>query len=147
MYWRMFGQELHFEGEISRRIGAATTAFRQIARPILGDKHVSTATRLQLLEVLVCSRLMYNAGMWPKLSKRQHTKVEHAIVSWQRRIIGTGFWSQATISDQSLQRTWKLPTLEVRLAVPRLRFALSAYRHAHATTWKLLGHVDSPITS
>lgn len=39
-----FGQELHFEGEISRRIGAATTAFRQIARPILGNKHVSTAT-------------------------------------------------------------------------------------------------------
>lgn len=67
------------------------------------------------------------------------TKVEHAIVSWQRRIIGTGFWSQATMSDQSLQRIWKLPTLEVRLAVARLRFALAAYRHAHATTWKLLG--------
>ena len=134
-----FGQELHFEGEVNRRVGVATTTFRQVARPVLGNKHISIATRLQLLEALVCSKLMYNSGTWPQLSGRQHAKVEHAIISWQRRIIGTGFWSQHTINDQSLQRLWKLPSLEVRLAVARLRFALAAYRHAHSTTWRLLG--------
>ena len=134
-----FGQELHFEGEVNRRVGVATTTFRQVARPVLGNNHISIATRLQLLEALVCSKLMYNSGTWPQLSRRQHAKVEHAIISWQRRIIGTGFWSQHTINDQSLQRLWKLPSLEVRLAVARLRFALAAYRHAHSTTWRLLG--------
>ena len=135
-----FGQELHFDGEVNRRVGAAMTSFRQVARPVLGNKHISIATRLQLFEALVCSKLMYNSGTWPQLSKRQHARVEHAIISWQRRIIGTGFWSQHTINDQSLQRIWKLPSLEVRLAVARLRFALAAHRHAYSTTWRLLGH-------
>ena len=115
------------------------TSFRQVVRPVLGNKHISIPTRLQLLEALVCSKLMYNSGTWPQLSKRQHAKIEHAIISWQRRIIGTGFWSHHTINDQSLQRLWKLPSLEVRLAVARLRFALAAHRHAHSTTWRLLG--------
>ena len=134
-----FGQELHFEGEVNRRVGAAMTSFRQVVRPVLGNKHISIPTRLQLLEALVCSKLMYNSGTWPQLSKRQHAKIEHAIISWQRRIIGTGFWSHHAINDQSLQRLWKLPSLEVRLAVARLRFALAAHRHAHSTTWRLLG--------
>ena len=39
----------------------------------------------------------------------------------------------------TIQRRWKLPTLDTRLAVGRIRFALAAHRHARDTTWALIG--------
>ena len=134
-----FGQGLHFGGEINRRIGAATTTFRQLAKPLFANRRISIPTRLQLLEALVCSKLMYNSGVWPQLTGRQHQKLEHTIIGWQRRIINQGFWSEDLVRDEVLQRRWQLPTLAVRLAVARIRFALAASRKPLETTWRLIG--------
>ena len=134
-----FGQGLHFGGEINRRIGAATTTFRQLSKPLFANRRISIPTRLQLLEALVCSKLMYNSGVWPQLTGRQHQKLEHTIIGWQRRIINQGFWSEELVRDEVLQRRWQLPTLAVRLAVARIRFALAASRNPMETTWRLIG--------
>ena len=134
-----FGQSLHFGGEVQRRIGQATTAFRQLAKPVFANRKISITTRLQLLEALVCSRLLYNAGVWPELTPKQHKKLEHVILVWQRRVIGKGFWSNDNVPDAVLQRRWKLPPLATRLALARIRFALAASRHASSTVWRLIG--------
>lgn len=130
---------MHCGGEINRRIGAATATFRQLAKPLFANRRISIPTRLQLLEALVCSKLMYNSGVWPQLTGRQHQKLEHTIIGWQRRIINQGFWSEELVRDEVFQRRWQLPTLAVRLAVARLRFALAASRKPTETTWRLIG--------
>ena len=131
-------QEQNFDLEIKRRIGIAQSAFRLLARPVFKNRRISCASRLQLLESLVCTKLFYNTGPWPQLRPGRMRKLEHAVISWQRQIIGAGFWKEDRTTDADLQRQWLLPTIGVRFAVTRLRFALAAFKSARDTVWTLL---------
>lgn len=131
-------QEQNFDLEIRRRIGIAQTAFRMLARPVFRNKRISCASRLQLLESLICTKLFYNTGPWPALRPGRLRKLEQTVIRWQRQIIGNGFWTDNCATDIDLQRQWLLPTIGVRFAMCRLRFGLAAFRASHSTTWQLL---------
>ena len=70
-------------------------------------------------------------------------RLEAAIVKWQRRIIGNGFWSQDTISDAEPRATWKLPCLALRLTKHRLLFLLQLHQHAPSMVWDTITAADA----
>eukprot|EP00435_Cladocopium_sp_Y103_P057853 s641_g20.t1 len=125
-----FSQSLSFASELDARLGKASNAFRQLSRGIFRNSSLKPVLRLQLLESLVLSILMYGSGTWPLLSHRQYCKISHAIVGWQRQITGEGYWVENRISDADFLAKWSLPPLSARLAKHRLLYAFQLVRKA-----------------
>ena len=126
----MFAQSSTVQAEIHTRIGKATAAYREMAKPIFGNKHIPVRTRLQLLESLVIPVLVHGCGTWPTLTERQFQKINHVIIMWQRKIANDGFWSANSSSDWEFQARWKRIPLGLRLAKHRLLYALKLVRFA-----------------
>ena len=126
----MFAQSSTVQAEIHTRIGKATAAYREMAKPIFGNKHIPVRTRLQLLESLVIPVLMHGCGTWPTLTERQFQKINHVIIMWQRKIANDGFWCSGSSSDWEFQARWKRIPLGLRLAKHRLLYAFKLVRYA-----------------
>eukprot|EP00435_Cladocopium_sp_Y103_P023215 s1491_g5.t1 len=118
-----FSQSLSFTSELNSRLGKAANAYRQMSKGIFRNRSLDPVLRLQLLESLVLSILMYGSGVWPLLSHRHYCKLSHAIIGWQRQITGDTFWCEKRISDAEFLAKWKLPPLSARLAKHRLLYA------------------------
>jgi hypothetical protein len=52
-------QSMSVAAELKTRVGKASNAFRQMRKTIFHNRHIPVRTRLQLLESLVLSILMY----------------------------------------------------------------------------------------
>eukprot|EP00435_Cladocopium_sp_Y103_P065630 s84_g27.t1 len=111
-----FSQSLSFASELTSRLGKAANAYRQLSKSLFRNRSLTPVLRLQLLESLVLSILMYGSGVWPLLSHRQYGKLSHAIIGWQRNITGDMFWRDDRLSDAEFLAKWKLPPLSARLA-------------------------------
>ena len=59
--------------EVRHRLNLAAAAHHQISRRLLHNRHIPVKIRLQLLDALVGSVLLYGAGNWPILSAQQFT--------------------------------------------------------------------------
>ena len=59
---------------------------------------------------------------------RSFNSLHACIIGWQRSIINDGFWTSDQHTDFSLQCTWRLPPLTLRLAKARLLYAFHAVR-------------------
>ena len=114
--------------ECAHRRVRATQAFRQVAKPILRNRHVSVDTRLKLFESLVVPVLLHGAGNWGLLPTRQFASLQTCLMNWQRSIINDGFWTDNQHTDFDLQCKWKLPPLAFRLAKARLLYAFHLFR-------------------
>eukprot|EP00434_Breviolum_minutum_P006177 symbB.v1.2.005445.t2/scaffold318.1/size313828/8 len=126
----MFAQSATVQTEIHTRIGKATAAYREMAKSIFGNRHIPVRTRLQLLESLVIPVLLHGCGTWPLLTERQFQKVNHVIITWQRKIANDGFWRSDCSSDWEFQARWKRIPLGLRLAKHRLLYAFKLVRFA-----------------
>ena len=126
----MFAQSSTVQAEIHTRIGKAMAAYREMAKPIFGNKHIPVRTRLHLLESLVIPVLVHGCGTWPTLTERQFQKINHVIITWQRKIANDGFWSANSSSDWEFQARWKRIPLSLRLAKHRLLYAFKLVRFA-----------------
>ena len=126
----MFAQSSTVQAEIHTRIGKATAAYREMAKPIFGNKHIPVHIRLQLLESLVLPVLMHGCGTWPILTERQFQKINHVIIMWQRKIANDGFCCSDCSSDWEFQARWKRIPLGLRLAKHRLLYAFKLVRFA-----------------
>lgn len=138
-------QGMSVAAELKTRVGKASSAFRQMRKTIFHNRHIPVRTRLQLLESLVLSILMYGSGAWPLLSHQQYAHVSHAILSWQRSIVSVGFWSQKRMTDHEFLAIWELPCLSVCLAKHRLLLALKSlkmYQHAPFELWDCISLKD-----
>ena len=109
---------------------------------LFSNRRLAVPVRLQLLESLVLPILFYGAGSWATLSPRLFRRLDWTIVTWQRHIIGNGFWSDETLSDAALRAKWKLPCLALRLTKHRLLFAIQLHRFAPAIVWESLTAAD-----
>ena len=126
-----FAQGYSLVAELTQRLAKAGAAFNKVGKSILLNRHLSSQTRLQLLDSLVLPVLMYGAGGWALLPARPYQKIHHAVITWQRRILRTGFfWSDDRVSDADLQAQWMLPSLSMRLAKHRILLALQLQKHA-----------------
>eukprot|EP00435_Cladocopium_sp_Y103_P067591 s210_g30.t1 len=125
-----FSQSLSFASELRVRAGKAAGAFRQLSKSIFRNRHLSPVLRLQLLESLVLSIVMYGSGTWSLLSHRQYCRLSHTILAWQRQITGDAFWKEEKLSDADFLAKWRLPSLSVRLAKHRLLYAFQLVQSA-----------------
>eukprot|EP00435_Cladocopium_sp_Y103_P026565 s3814_g6.t1 len=125
-----FSQSLSFTSELHSRLGKTANAYRQKSKGIFRNRSMSPVLRLQLLESLVLSILMYGSGVWPLLSHRQYCRLSHAIIGWQRQITGDTFCCENRISDADFLAKWKLPPLSARLAKHRLLYAFQIVSNA-----------------
>ena len=94
---------------------------------------------------------MYGSGAWPTLSHQQYVHVSRLIISWQRGIVGVGFWSGQRLTDHEFLDLWQLPCLSVRLAKHRILLTLKdswlqALRHALHWFAHMCPH-DAPVES
>ena len=128
---------------INQKIGKASNAYRLMSKAIFSNQRLAVSVRLKLLESLVLPIVFYGAGSWTTLATRMFNRLEAAIVKWQRRIIGNGFWSQDTISDAEPRATWKLPCLASRLTKHRLLFLLQLHQHAPSMVWDTITAADA----
>ena len=134
--------------DVRAKIGKASNAYRLLSKPIFANKKIPVAVRLRLLESLVLPIVFYGAGSWPLLSARTFATLSSVITSWQRRIIGDGFWKDTPSTDQELRAQWKLPDLAVRLAKHRLLFLLQLRHHGPTILWDFITAADlSPQSS
>ena len=127
-----FSQIADIGFEINTRLGKSSAVFRTLRQHVFGNRRLPVKTRLILLDSLVLSILFHGAGNWPLLSHRTYKKVQHAVITWQRTIIGKGFWSDELVTDDELMARWSLPPLSVRLAKFRLLYALKWQKFAPA---------------
>ena len=116
--------------EVQHRMNLAKAAHHQVARRIFHNKHLPVHTRLQLLDSLVVSTMIFGAGSWPLLSAQSYASLNHVLIGWQRQIIGDGYWSAGCLSNSELQRKWSLTPLSVRLGKARLLFAFQLMKNA-----------------
>ena len=130
--------------DVSCRIAKAAANFRTLAKPLFTNRRIAIHTRLQLLEALVIPMITFGCGHWPLLPHRVYVKLNHMILSWQRTIIGNGFWTSDCKSDWELQAFWKLQPLAIRLCKHRLLFAFQLHSKGPAILWDYLTAGDSP---
>eukprot|EP00438_Fugacium_kawagutii_P025384 Skav223571 [mRNA] locus=scaffold34:470903:474406:- [translate_table: standard] len=142
-----FAQKAAIEVEVRERIKKATAAYRQLSRPLFGNRRLSICLRLQLLESLVLPVLFYASGTWTLLPPSLFKQLDGVIVKWQRRIAGDGFWRDAQTSDEAFRAKWSLPSLALRLAKHRLLFAMQAAKQAPNALFDVLSCEDDLVAT
>ena len=133
--------------EIRHRVGKALLAYRQIRKPILGNRHLTVATRLRLLDALVIPVMLHGAGNWPLLTHAQLRQITAPYMKWVRSIASNGFWADDQMTDLELQFELGCPSMSLRLAKMRLLFAFHVFKDAPSIVIDLLTSVASLQTS
>eukprot|EP00438_Fugacium_kawagutii_P018102 Skav210876 [mRNA] locus=scaffold1173:296523:299633:- [translate_table: standard] len=146
--YRHLGIIYNMEGdlttEVNARLGMATQAFAELARPIFCNRHLPVKVRVSLLESLVISRLLYGSATWSDLTFAQMKRLEHCLLAFQRRIVNNGFWSDRCLDDATLRHRFGLQPF--RLILSRLRLgqlhhiatqAPAFYRHLLLAEYEL----------
>ena len=120
-----FSQRHDVKKEIRDRLCKAAAAHRKVNRTIPRNRHISIATRLQLLDALIISVQLYGSGNWPILDSKTFAALQRRLISWQRSVVGQGFWSEERVSDLNFQSAWKRVPLSVRLRKARLMYGFA----------------------
>lgn len=82
-------------GNVWRNLGRQERRFYRCAQ-------VPQAKRLQVLRALVCSRVLYGASTWPRLSRRENRVLERPVANVIRLILGKSLRPNAeNISDEA----------------------------------------------
>ena len=84
----LYTSDQTLDTEISHRVGMARSAFEQIRRRLLTNKHLPLKLRLQLFGSLVLSKLFFAAGSWHTPTGRQLDKIRAAMVRMVKSIYG-----------------------------------------------------------
>eukprot|EP00434_Breviolum_minutum_P016134 symbB.v1.2.014218.t1/scaffold1036.1/size142803/5 len=126
-----FQMDADLDHELQCRLGQARTAFHEVRRPIFGNRRISCKARLQLLQSLVFSKLLYGSGTWYEVSRRVLQKLESAVMRYFRSVVGVGFWQDERLTDDDIRAKFQIPTLRTMVAVARLRFLKHVASHGH----------------
>eukprot|EP00438_Fugacium_kawagutii_P004073 Skav227081 [mRNA] locus=scaffold1387:128305:134481:+ [translate_table: standard] len=118
-----YGMTGDLQDELVARQKDARRAYAELRRPLFGNRRISVRTRLQLLQSLVISKLLYGAAVWADLSPAQLHSLDTSLMKWVRAITGNHLGNpEDRVSDASLRATHRLPTVRQLLAKIRLRF-------------------------
>eukprot|EP00435_Cladocopium_sp_Y103_P057411 s593_g19.t1 len=119
----IFSSAHTLDQEIAVRIGMAKSSFAQISRPILCNRNIPLATRLQLFRSLILSKLFFGLGSWHTPSHRQMMKLQGALVFMLRKVFRLTPEQIQTTSTAELLHRSNVGTPRARLAIDRLLFA------------------------
>lgn len=138
----LFAQRAALQAEVSERLRKARNAFKQLSKPLFGNRRLSIALRLSLLESLVLPVLFYGSGTWSLLAPRLYRQIDSTVMRWQRSIANDGYWRPAMTTDEQFRAKWGLPSLSLRLAKHRLLFAMQAAKNAPNALFDVLSRED-----
>lgn len=122
----LYTSDQALDAEIAYRIGMASTAFEQVRRRLLVNKHFPLQLRLQLFRSLILSKLFFAMGSWHTPTGRQIGRLQAVVVRFLRRILG-----DASQRRSSAQILIDAGVLEPRayLAIERLLYAQRLFHH------------------
>ena len=126
-----FQMDSDLQHELQCRSSQARVAFNELRRPLFRNCAISIPARLQLLNSLVFSKLLYGAGTWYEVPRRVLQKLDSAVMRYYRSIVDNGFWKDGQSTDDALRAQHRLPTIRVLLAMARLRFLRHVASHDH----------------
>ena len=133
-----FQMDADLDHEIQCRSAQARVAFHELRRPIFANKAISTVARLQLLQSLVFSKLLYGCGSWYSIPRRTVQKIDSLLMKFYRSVLNTGFWSSSRSTDDDIRTQHNLPSFRVLLATARLRYLRHVASHDHGFHRQLL---------
>ena len=130
--------------ELFWRTGQACSAFQQLARPLLTNKHLPEYLRLWLFKALVSTRLFFGAGAWRTPTLRQMHKLRSA---WIRLLRRTMRLNPADTHKSNLEVCLQAGEADLRakLAYERLLYAQRFFAHAPSHIHHL-AHVEYSCT-
>ena len=117
------------EQEIRTRLAIASSAFAELSRPVLCNKHIPPKRRAQLLQALICSKLYFGLGAWNTPSVRQLQKLKGALQRMLKRVLHVP--ADEGIPIHMIHKFALIGILEPRakLAVDRLLYAQRLWAH------------------
>ena len=125
----LYTSDQQLDAEIAYRIGTATSAFDQIKRRLLTNRHLPESLRLQLFQSLVLSKLYFSMGSWHTPTGRQILRLKTTVVRMLRKILAL------TPGSASAARIFTAANMlepRARLAVERLLYAQRLFHHGPA---------------
>eukprot|EP00435_Cladocopium_sp_Y103_P055590 s1133_g18.t1 len=125
----IFSAKHTLDEELQSRMGLAHSAFGQIARQILCNKHLPEATRLQLFQLLISSKLFFGLGAWPTPSVRQLDRLKAFLLRLLRKVLRLKPSEVASTSQAAIFTRARQPAPRVKLAVDRLLYAKKLWEH------------------
>ena len=117
-----FSDKHNLEQEINARIGAASAAFQQLARPVLCNRRLPLRVRTRLFQTLVLTKLFFGSGVWHTPTLQQCRRLRVALGNFAKRLWGVRDYAQCPPVDLILAKM-KLLDPRVYIAQERLRFA------------------------
>lgn len=73
--------------EIRTRIGIASSTFKQLFRPLLGNRVLPLRMRIQLYKMLIETKLYYGLGAWPSLTVQQCQRLQATVLRFLQRVL------------------------------------------------------------
>lgn len=125
----LYTSDQTLDTEISHRLGMARSAFEQLRRRILVNRHLPLQLRLQLFSTLILTKLYFAAGSWHTPTGRQLDRIRAALGRMVKAMMGPALRFQSTA--RLLSQAGILEP-RVRLAVERLLYAQRLYHHGPA---------------
>jgi len=135
----LYTSDQNLDTEISHRIGIARSAFEQLRRRLMANKHLPLKIRLQLFSSLILSKLYFAAGSWHTPTGRQLERIRNAVGRMIKAIVGP---SQRTKSMARTLAQMGILDPRVRLAVERLLYAQRLFHHGPAFL-QLMTHAEA----
>ena len=116
--------------EIKHRIGMAKAAYTELKRAVFLNRHISPPGRIQLVNSLIVTKLMYGASVWTDVTSATLKRLEAFLMRLYRSILDIGFWKHETgVSDHALRAYHELPTFRLLWTKMRLGYLQHISRH------------------
>ena len=125
----LYTSDQQLDAEIAYRIGTATSAFDQIKRRLLTNRHLPESLRLQLFQSLVLSKLYFSMGLWHTPTGRQIMRLKATVVRMLTKILAL---TPGSASAARIFTTANMLEPRARLAVERLLYAQRLFHHGPA---------------
>ena len=127
--------------EIKCRVGATWECFRALRRSVLCTRRLKLATRLQMCNTLVFTKLFFAAGTLPVLTRKQWKKIDTCYMTILRTITGELYrkdGSRKYKNDEDFLVVYGLTSSRIRITQERLTYARRLSLQAHHLLHEIL---------
>ena len=126
----LYTSDQKLDAEIAARIGSAASAFAQVSRRLLTNRHLPQELRLQLFKSLILSKLYFSMGSWHTPTGSQFARLRRFVANALRRILRSPI-SKRESASHVLAAAGVLDP-RVQLAIDRLLYAQRLFHHGPA---------------
>ena len=126
----LYTSDQKLDAEIAACIGSAASAFAQVSRRLLTNRHLPRTLRLQLFNSLILSKLYFSMGSWHTPTGRQFVRLRSFVASSLRKVLGTTFSKRESAAHVFAAAGVLDP--RVKLATDRLLYAQRLFHHGPA---------------